>query len=182
MNVNKECAKEVKYEGNLDSIIEYLINKRNNNENVYIDYESINGVIRLYSCDIDYDNAYLRVYGLTKEEKNKYVKEDDNKINNAAEIYFDKLRDTAEKLELDGYSLIDVIDKLYECKKLNKNVYVDYRSSENDTPIRFYSMDLNIDDAFVRVMGITKEQFNKSKNRLKNNESVKVITDYHHTI
>lgn len=172
VNVNKEYAIEANFYGDLDSTINYLIDARNKNENIYIDFGSVNGVIRFYSSDITEDNAYLRIYGLTKEQYKAYEQEMNNtddkkavtaKYKNLSDVYFDRLRDDSTKLEFESNSLSEAIKKLNECKKLNKNVYIDFRSTEDDIPIRFFSMDINIDDAFMKVMGITKAQYDENK-------------------
>ena len=96
--MNKEEAIEIVLDDELDNIIDYLSNSKNNNENVYVDYKCDNGIFRLYSSDIDFDNTYLRIYGLTRDEKKSYEEELNtsldkeavhSKYKNISEVYFD---------------------------------------------------------------------------------------------
>lgn len=174
MNIDE--AVEVSYMDNLDNTIDYLKKAKENNENVYIDFNSENGVIRLYSADIDVDTAYQRIYGLTKEEKENYESELKSATNkeevhakyqNLIAVYFDMLRDNSTKLDYKITSASNLIKTLKECKKLNKNIYIDYDSTDSIIPIRFYSMDLDIDRAFLSIMGLTKSQYSENKERMK---------------
>lgn len=174
MNIDE--AVEVSYMDNLDNTIDYLKKAKENNENVYIDFNSENGVIRLYSADIDVDTAYQRIYGLTKEEKENYESELNSasnkeevhaKYQNLIAVYFDMLRDNSTKLDYKITSASNLIKTLKECKKLNKNIYIDYDSTDSIIPIRFYSMDLDIDRAFLSIMGLTKSQYSENKERIK---------------
>ena len=47
----------------LDSVVDLLIEKRNNNCHVYVEFNGVN----LYSDTITYDSAYLDVCGCTKK-------------------------------------------------------------------------------------------------------------------
>lgn len=161
--MDKENAKEVVMEDELDNVIDYLINCRNNNENVYIDYKCENGTFRLYSCDIDIDKTYERIYGLTKEQKLEYEKElneSDNKeevkakYKNMIEVYFDKMRDFSTRVDVAGKTLDEVITILKESKKLNKNIYVDYKPAGGGTPIRFFSMNVDLNREIMDILGI----------------------------
>lgn len=190
--MNIEESVESKYIDSLDNTIEFLKNAKNNGENIYVDFGSENGVIRLYSVDIDDDAAYLRIYGLNKEQKKSYdeeIKTSSNKdeveakYQNMIAVYFDKLRDDSTKLDFKGSSVYELIKTLNECKKLNKNIYIDYKSTEDDMPIRFYSMDINVDRAFLSIMGLTKSQYDENKERFKmarsDEELQMVITDFY---
>ena len=184
--MDKNNYKEASFYGSLDEVIEYLKNAVDE----YIDFGSENGVIRIYSGNLDDDSVYLRIYGLTKDQKYNYDKElsssEDKefvvaKYKKISDIYFDKLRDGAVGVDADGKSLSQVISILNIAKRDNKNIYIDFRSTEDDVPIRFYSMDINVDDAFMRVMGLTKSQYDENKDRFKMAESDEelqmVITD-----
>ena len=161
--MNKDEAKEVVLSSDLDSIINYLINAKNDNENVFIDYKNDNGLFRLYSSDIDIDETYLRIFGLTKEEKIEYDNELNNsdnkdevikKYNYKIEVYFDKMRDFSTRVDVDGKSLDEVLNILKEAKRENKNIYVDYRPSNRHTSIRFYSMNVNLNQELMDILGI----------------------------
>ena len=74
--MKKEDAKEVSIDiiesnglFNLDSIVNYLIASRTRGENVYIDFPNgaLGIVDRLYSCDIDFDKAYMLCFGMPYE-------------------------------------------------------------------------------------------------------------------
>ena len=182
MNIEDACC--VEYINDLDSTINYLKNARDNNRNIYIDYKSENGLIRLYSVDISDDLAYQRVYGLTKEEKNSYDEElkstnDKDAVHAKYQykitLYFDRLRDDSTKLDFKGKNVYELIKTLNECKKLNKNIYIDYSTDEGDMPIRFYSMDLNIDREFLSIMGLTKSQYGEYKEKFRLSHSDKEL-------
>lgn len=66
---------------NLNSIVSYLISCRNKGENVYIDFPngSLGIVDRFYSCDIDYDKAYMLCFGIPYEIY-KHLMEIQNKV------------------------------------------------------------------------------------------------------
>ena len=72
--MNKEDAKEIDgYAGyELDQIVEVLMSCRDRGENVFIEYSP--GVF-LYSADINMDNAFLMVLGLTKKQYDAYESE-----------------------------------------------------------------------------------------------------------
>ena len=161
--MNKDEAIEVIMNDELDNIIDYLINCMNNNENVYVDYENANEVFRLYSSDIKVDETYERIYGLTKEQKLNYEKElneSDNKdevnakYKNMIDVYFDKMRDFSTRIDVAGKTLDEVIDIIKDAKKLNKNIYVDYKPADGGTSVRFFSNCLNIDREIMDVLGI----------------------------
>ena len=174
--MNIEDAKEVVFDGDLDSIIEYLKKAKENNENIYIDCKCGIDPIRLYSANIDQDTAYQRIYGLTKEEKLNYEKEllsapnkeeVHAKYQNLIAVYFDILRDNSTKLNYKFSTASDLLKTLKECKKLNKNIYIDYEDVESFIPIRFYSMDIDIDRAFLAIMGLGKSQYDENIERMK---------------
>ena len=194
--MDKESYKEASFYGSLDEIINYLKNAENNEEKVYIDFGSENGVIRLYSSDIDENNIYLRIYGLTKEQKNNYDNEisvvqnlnDDiitqnikDKYETIKDEYFSNLKMNAKKVEFNNNSLFDIINALNEYKKVGDNVYIEYQSTSDDDIIKLYSIDFNIDKTFMSIMGITKSQYDENKDRFKMAESddelQMVITD-----
>lgn len=194
--MDKESYKEASFYGSLDEIINYLKNAENNEEKVYIDFGSENGVIRLYSSDVDENNIYLRIYGLTKKQKNNFDNElsvvqnlnDDiitqnikDKYETIKDEYFSNLKMNAKKVEFNNNSLFDIINALNEYKKLGDNVYIEYQSTSDDDIIKLYSIDFNIDKTFMSIMGITKSQYDENKDRFKMAESddelQMVITD-----
>ena len=161
--MNKEEAIEIVLDDELDNIIDYLINSKNNNENVYVDYKCDNGIFRLYSSDIDIDETYERIYGLTKEQKIEYEKElneSENKdeviakYKNMIEVYFDKMRDFSTRVDVAGKTLDEVVAIIKEAKKLNKNIYVDYKPAGGDTSIRFFSMNVDLNREIMDILGI----------------------------
>ena len=201
VNMDKNNAIKIDYYGDLDSTIKYLKECNEKNENVYVDFGSDNGVIRLYSLDIDEDNVYLRIYGVgkgqvdlynkkiskAKEENNlELVKELEESLKKSSQEYFNILKKDAELIPFVGSSLSEVIEALNEYKKLGKNVYVNYKSTEDDEEIKIYSIDLDVDNIFLTMMGITKEQYDENKERFKlarsDEELQMVMTDFYQLI
>ncbi|MBR3897958.1 MAG: hypothetical protein IKJ43_01610 [Bacilli bacterium] len=48
--------------------VEYLEECRNNGINVYLDFNSVKGIQRFYSCDITIEKAYQQIFGMSKSE------------------------------------------------------------------------------------------------------------------
>lgn len=70
INSLKKEATEVK-ESHFYTIKEavgYLEECRNNGLNVYLDFNSVNGIKRFYSCDITIELAYKQIFNISKED------------------------------------------------------------------------------------------------------------------
>ena len=172
--MNKRNAKKEIYFGNLDEIINYLRDCQRNGENCYIDYETKNGAIRLYSADIDYNNAYLRIYGLTKFQKDSIDKrlyeafttnDDETKYeiislaNSLKEENIANIKSKAHSMNVEIKSLDHAIEILKECRKRGINSYIDFNGCI------LYSIDINSDNAYMEVVGLTEMQYKENRSK-----------------
>lgn len=70
----ENAVEEIRWDLNLDQVIEYLEQCRKEGKSVYIEY----GDAKLYSADVTIDSAYMAVHGCTKqqflEKENRYSK------------------------------------------------------------------------------------------------------------
>ena len=178
MKMNKKNAEHDIFFGSLDDTIEYLKRSNEEGKNIYVDFNSINGVMRLYSADIDENNAYLRIGGLTKEQKDNIDKQlvesfgngDENKRNellslahSLKEEYFNNQKKNATKIDPPVVNLDETIMILTEYKKFGENVYIDYETPNGI--VSLYSIDINPDKAYISVIGVTKQQFEENRKK-----------------
>ena len=137
-------------------------------------YFDFNG-IRLYSCDVTLDSAYLDVVGVTYEEdranKDEFLKaksgeEEDAIIAKWVELKKKHTQEKKEKAVQAEKTYLGNLDKavqyLEECRKLGKNVYIDFNGH------RLYSADISIDGAYLEVLGMTKAQDQEIREAMEN--------------
>ena len=161
MRKEEATPAEVKFFGNLEKAVIYLIECRNKGQNVYVDF---NGH-RLYSCDVTMDSAYIDVVGVTKAEddamKDEFYKTESEEEQKAIisrwtalrKKYSEEKKRSAELAEVTSFGNLDkAVEYLLECRKLGKNVYIDFNGH------KLYSADVTIDSAYLAVVGMTKKQ------------------------
>lgn len=80
MDKNKATEITVELGGTLDFVINYLIDAREKEQNIFIDFYGH----KLYSSDVTVDSAYKEVCGCTREEfRNKIEQRKERKANKA---------------------------------------------------------------------------------------------------
>lgn len=166
---------------NLDGITEFLVESKLNGDNIYIEYENK----RLYSVDATPDKIFLQAKGLTKaedikfkakiklaenqEEKDKIVNEwERTKTAHVQEIKKDAKRASNPFLG----SIDDAVNYLQEQNQLGENVYVEFDG------VKLYSYDVTLDNAYLRILGMTKEEdesFKKEMEKTSNSDESKEI-------
>ena len=145
---------EIKENDNIESIVYTLLAARARGEHVYC----IINDIRLDSDTVTMDHAYLLLTGHTKEEFDKEV---DKNVN--------KMLEEEEVLEgLWGFDLDQVVDKLLELK--NQGRHVSYKF--NDTVL--HSDNVTLDSAYLDVTGYTKEEYDRIVDKLLNEDEIEL--------
>ena len=182
--MDKDKAIKSDYFGDLDSTISLLYACQSIGKNVYIDFESVHGIVRLYSADIDENDAYIRVTGLTKSQRTSLMKLYSDAVINDNQQLQDEILNIQKELKFKNLeqrknnatpienlsSLKDVVELLMKYKKEGINVYLDYNSANNGV-VRLYSADITPDDAYLKVTGLTKEQFDTNRAKFRDTYS-----------
>ena len=133
---------EIRENDNIESIVYTLLAAKARGEHVYC----IVNDIRLDSDTVTMDSAYILFTGRTKEEFDKDVNSQVDKM----------LEDEEEILEgLLGFNLEEVVNKLIELR--NQGRHVKYKF--NDTVL--HSDDVTLDSAYYAVTGYTKDDYDR---------------------
>lgn len=143
---------------NLPNIVEYLINCREDNINVYVLFKGH----RLYSADVTMENAFLDVFGYTFDDIRKVSKgfkgatEEQKErlkaiLDSKAKNYREKQRNGAKEILFKFDTIKEVVDYLQDKKRDGENVYVVFKGC------KLYSSDVTYDSAREDVEKTRKE-------------------------
>ena len=176
--MNKKDAEKDLFFGNLNDTIRYLETCHDIKKNIYIDFHSMtNGIIRLYSADIDEDQAYLRIGGLTRKQKEEIDKKlfdaiggnkdelRDEIISTAMSMkkaYFDKVKAESTKIDVPTLDISEAVAILSEYRKEGIPVYIDYVTDNG--VFKLYSVDINEENVYKELYGVSKKEYLENSN------------------